>query len=188
MLHGCATVTTKKKKKEGFGSLESRGDRARCRGSGVSYDMMIALSDFCTRAGPCGLRNQLNRPRITGQEFRAYGPELHHRRRHRLPHADTAVFFLLSTESFRRGMGGRHFVYITGVACGSSSRQVLSATGGRHKTRTALLFRAHQPRRGFLLSPLSSNGIALTHRRDRRDAPIDLLSSPHIYHHRDRNR
>jgi hypothetical protein len=68
------------------------------------------------------------------------------------------------------------------------SRQVLSATGGRHKTRTALLFRAHQPRRGFLLSPLSSNGIALTHRRDRRDAPIDLLSSPHIYHHRDRNR
>lgn len=134
MLHGCATVTTKKKKKEGFGSLESRGDRARCRGSGVSYDMMIALSDFCTRAGPCGLRNQLNRPRITGQEFRAYGPELHHRRRHRLPHADTAFFFFFQRNHSCGGWAGGTLVTSLGWPVGHLQAGLVSNRGATQDT------------------------------------------------------
>ena len=150
----CYSYNEEKKKKEGFGLLESRGDRARCRGSGVSYDM-IALSDFCTRAGPCGLRNQLNRPRITGQEFLSIWPGTPS-----LTTSPTAACrycsFFFSFNGIPAG-DGRAATLVTSLWV--NSRQVLSATGGRH-TRHVLhlhfvLFGAHQPRRGFPpLTPL----------------------------------
>lgn len=97
-------------------------------------------------------------------------------------------FFFFQRNHSCGGWAGGTLVTSLGWPVGHLQTGLVSNRGATHKTRTALLFRAHQPRRGFLLSPLSSNGIALTHRRDRRDAPKDLLSSPHIYHHRDRNR
>ena len=97
-------------------------------------------------------------------------------------------FFFLSTE-FLRGMVGRQlWLHHCGSTPGRSCQQPGGDTQDTYCTCTLSCLGRISHVVGFLLSPLSSNGIAFTHRRDRRDAPMDLLSSPHIYHHRDRNR
>jgi hypothetical protein len=149
---------TTKKKKEGFGSLE-RGDRVRCRGSGVSYDCFERFLHACG----CGIRKSTQSTEDNGS-----GVFEHMASSTTSPTSACRYkfFFCVSKTQteFLRGMGGGAFLlhHWGGMLCGSSG-DVSSAGGDRPRHVLHFdLFRA--PFRqvvGFHISPLSSNGIAL---------------------------
>ena len=87
------------------------------------------------------------------------------------------VFFCVSKTQteFLRGMGGALLLHhCVGVGHLETSRQQPGATS----QDTYSVSGTHSPGRGFPpLTPLFKRD-SVTHRRDGRDAPIDLLSSP----------
>ena len=139
-----------------------------------------------------GLRIQLNRPRIAGQQLSLWPRTTSLTAVSRYSFVFQCPLIRCSTESLPGSSwpvhhGRRFLLYITaGGVCGSN----FGSSRGRHtdvRYDTLCPVSVSDTFRHVVgslpLTPLlNSNGIALTHRRDRRDAPRGSFCHRHIYH------
>jgi hypothetical protein len=167
---GCYNDDQKKKKKRVLARWRER------RSGSLSYDCVERFLHACG----CGIRKSTQSTEDNGSGVLSIWP---HRRRHRLPHADTEFFLLLVFQNpdgnFLRGWRAALCCYITAWGCSvghlETSRQQPGATDQGNVVHRPVSGTV-SPGRGFPpLTPLFKRD-SVTHRRDGRDTPRDLSS------------